>query len=170
MSSDPAAPDALQTARTRVAVLLQEVVASAVLVNNRAAATVGITHNEMQSLRLLQIHGMMTPSQLAALTGLSSGAMTTLLDRLEHSGLVRREPHPTDRRKTLVFANDEQIHTRLDHHDSEQAERFSRLVATYTEQELATIARFLEGLAQAEPTATQPPQQSGTVRRDAAER
>ncbi|MGG4034072.1 MarR family transcriptional regulator [Paenibacillus cisolokensis] len=39
---------------------------------------------------------------MAALAGLSSGAATTVIDRLEKSGFVRREPIPQDRRKTIL--------------------------------------------------------------------
>ncbi len=41
-------------------------------------------------------------SRLAELSGLTSGAITGVLDRLERAGLLRREADPTDRRRTLV--------------------------------------------------------------------
>ena len=44
----------------------------------------------------------MTPSRLAELSGLTSGAVTGVLDRLERAGFVRRESDPTDRRSLLV--------------------------------------------------------------------
>ncbi|ALS26296.1 MarR family transcriptional regulator [Paenibacillus sp. 32O-W] len=40
--------------------------------------------------------------KLAELAGLSSGAATTVIDRMEKSGFVRREPVPQDRRKTIL--------------------------------------------------------------------
>ena len=43
-----------------------------------------------------------TPSRLAELTGLTSGAITGVLDRLERRGFVRREADPTDRRRVVV--------------------------------------------------------------------
>lgn len=44
---------------------------------------------------------------LSEATGLSSAATTTLIDRLEHKGFVRRVPHDTDRRQVLVEMTDE---------------------------------------------------------------
>lgn len=41
-------------------------------------------------------------TQLAKATGLSSGAMTNRIDRLEDRALVRRQPDPNDRRGVLV--------------------------------------------------------------------
>ena len=45
-----------------------------------------------------------SPSQLAERLGLTTGSVTTLLDRLEKAGYLAREPHPTDRRKSIVRA------------------------------------------------------------------
>jgi DNA-binding MarR family transcriptional regulator len=45
--------------------------------------------------------------QLSEATGLSSAATTTLIDRLERKGFVRRVPHDTDRRQVLVEMTDE---------------------------------------------------------------
>ena len=46
--------------------------------------------------------GPLSPSRLAEATGLSAAATTSMIDRLERKGFVRRVPHPTDRRGTLV--------------------------------------------------------------------
>jgi DNA-binding MarR family transcriptional regulator len=46
--------------------------------------------------------GALSPSRLAEATGLSGAATTSMIDRLERKGFVRRVPHPTDRRQTLV--------------------------------------------------------------------
>jgi DNA-binding MarR family transcriptional regulator len=44
----------------------------------------------------------LSPSRLARATGLSASATTSMIDRLERKGLVRRVPHQTDRRRTIV--------------------------------------------------------------------
>ena len=51
----------------------------------------------------------MTPSRLAELTGLTTGAVTGILDRLERAGFVRREADPADRRRTLVRLDQERM-------------------------------------------------------------
>lgn len=45
----------------------------------------------------------MTGSELAAIAGLTSGAITGVVARLERSGRLRREPHPHDRRKWVLL-------------------------------------------------------------------
>lgn len=46
--------------------------------------------------------GPLTPHEINAHLHLTSGSVTTLVDRLEQRGLVVRRPHPSDRRKVLV--------------------------------------------------------------------
>jgi DNA-binding MarR family transcriptional regulator len=52
------------------------------------------------------VDGPKTAGQLAAATGLSSAATTTLVDRLERRGLVQRVRDPADRRKVQVALTD----------------------------------------------------------------
>ena len=58
----------------------------------------GLNATDMECLRLLFLKGIATPSELARHTGLTSGATTTMLDRLEKAGLIERQPNPNDRR------------------------------------------------------------------------
>jgi hypothetical protein len=57
---------------------------------------------DLDALEHLELAGALSQRELAERLLLSSGAVTFLVDRLEHAGLVRRQPHPTDRRATLV--------------------------------------------------------------------
>ena len=57
---------------------------------------------DLESLDILARHGPMTAGRLAEMTGLTTGAITGLVDRLERRGYARREPHPTDRRSVIV--------------------------------------------------------------------
>jgi DNA-binding MarR family transcriptional regulator len=47
-------------------------------------------------------HGSGSPAQVAAQIGTDTAGMTRLLDRLERKGLVRRQPHPDDRRSVVI--------------------------------------------------------------------
>ena len=65
----------------------------------------GLTHAEwgvLTTLRLGSDHCQSSPGELASDLELSSGAMTSRLDRLEQAGLVRRLPDPADRRAIVV--------------------------------------------------------------------
>lgn len=66
------------------------------------AGVLGLGHSELDALEYLESLGSLTQRDLGARLLLTSGAVTQLVDRLERHGLVRRVPHPTDRRATLV--------------------------------------------------------------------
>lgn len=63
---------------------------------------VGLGVTETQAVSYLTVHGDRGQNELAADLGLSSGASTALVDRLERRGIAERYPHPSDRRRTLV--------------------------------------------------------------------
>ena len=67
-----------------------------------AAAQLGMNATDLQVIDILEITGPSTAGQLAELTGLTTGAITGMIDRLEKSGFVRRESDPNDGRRVLV--------------------------------------------------------------------
>jgi DNA-binding MarR family transcriptional regulator len=67
-----------------------------------AAARSEMTITDMQVIDLLESTGPTTAGQLAELTGLTTGAITGMINRLEEAGLVRRERDPNDGRKVIV--------------------------------------------------------------------
>jgi DNA-binding MarR family transcriptional regulator len=63
----------------------------------------GVTVPDLQLLSTLATGGgRATPRELALALHLSSGTVTSMLDRAENAGLVRRSPNPSDRRSVLV--------------------------------------------------------------------
>lgn len=76
---------------------------SAGVINALATAeAAGLNATDYYALNLLDLSGPLTSGDLAVGTGLTTGATTRLIDRLEKGGLVRRVPDPTDRRKVIV--------------------------------------------------------------------
>jgi DNA-binding MarR family transcriptional regulator len=67
-----------------------------------AAAHLHVNRSDLKCLDVLQEHEPMTAGQLADATGLTTGAVTTMLDRLERAGYARRVRDPSDRRRVLV--------------------------------------------------------------------
>jgi DNA-binding MarR family transcriptional regulator len=77
------------------------------LFDDAACAYLGINRTDGRCLDILDQHGRMTAGALARASGLSSGAATTLIDRLERAGYVRRVRDTEDRRRVLVEMTDE---------------------------------------------------------------
>jgi DNA-binding MarR family transcriptional regulator len=66
------------------------------------ADALGLNRTDMRCLDTIEREGSVPAGRLADTTGLTSGAITTALDRLERAGYARRVPDPTDRRRVLV--------------------------------------------------------------------
>ena len=67
-----------------------------------AAELLGVNETDLHCLNILENSGGLTAGELAAQSGLTGGAITGVLDRLERAGLARRMPDPSDRRRVKV--------------------------------------------------------------------
>ncbi len=70
--------------------------------DQHAAQRFGLNRTDLRALDLIGQAGTTSPTALAAALGMSTGATSTVLDRLEAAGYARREPDPDHRRRTLV--------------------------------------------------------------------
>jgi DNA-binding MarR family transcriptional regulator len=79
---------------------------------------------------------------LADLMGMTTGAVTRLVDRLEQGGFVRREPDPADRRRVVLRVVPERVRDISRFYESMGA-RWQRQVEEYTDAELRFLVGFL---------------------------
>jgi DNA-binding MarR family transcriptional regulator len=75
-------------------------------VDDAAQHALGLNRTDGRALDILDRHERMTAGELARESGLTTGAVTGVVDRLERAGYARRVPHPDDRRRTLVEITD----------------------------------------------------------------
>ena len=116
----------------------------------RASTDLGLTH--LATLSTLEVHGRMTPGELAAHERVQPPSMTRVIGALEERGLVVREPHPSDRRQALVQLSDagrELLRGDRRRRDAWLSQRLTGLSPDEVEL-LHKIAPILERLAQAE--------------------
>ncbi len=112
------------------------------VVDEAAAARLGINRTDLRVLGILFRLGRMAAGQLARLAGLSPGAMTVAIDRLERAGYARRVKLPEDRRSVLVEvtpkgrSRSEQIYGPIGREGVASLER-------YGDAELALLRDFL---------------------------
>ena len=114
------------------------------LLHEAIARTAGLTGTDHKYLGLLLRHGAMTAGEWARLTGLSTGAMTGLIDRLEGKGLLRRVPDPTDRRKVVLEPDVARTQALLTPAFDGLPQATAHLVETLSETEAALIVRYLQ--------------------------
>jgi DNA-binding MarR family transcriptional regulator len=115
---------------------------SSVLFRNAIGRRLNLNVTDSACLSLLSIRGVSTPSELARYTGLTTGATTAMLDRLEKARFIRRKPNPKDRRGVLIEINDRYTETVGPFVAGIQKAQ-TVLIASYSDRELETITDFL---------------------------
>ena len=94
-SEPPQTPDAAN-------LLGREFITAVVVFHESVGRLLGLTAVERKCLDILSRLGPVTAGAIAEHTGLTSGAVTGLVDRLQAAGYVDRAPDPSDRRRVLV--------------------------------------------------------------------
>ena len=107
-----------------------------------ACARLGINRSDGRCLDIVDQHGQLSAGELARKSELSTGAITTLLDRLERAGYVRRIPDPADRRRVLVELT-ELARERTWEIWGPMAESAAAELARYSDAELVFMRDFL---------------------------
>ena len=105
------------------------------------ADTIGINRTDMRLIDLLDRAGRLTAGELAAGTGLTTGAITTAIDRLEQAGFARRVRDSADRRRVYVEL-DPEAGARIGAFYSEHARRAEDLYHQCSEQQLEFLLEF----------------------------
>src|SRR5260221_4587608 len=83
--------------------------AQGVIFGQTVADVAGISGSDLECLDFLNLEGRVTAGRLAEVTGLTTGAITGVVDRLEKAGLVRRERDESDRRKVFIATVPENV-------------------------------------------------------------
>lgn len=107
------------------------------------ARLLGINETDLRCLEILMGVEETAPSALSAQLGLTTGSVTTMLDRLEKLGYLTRSPHPTDRRRTLVRVTTEASRQAYALMTPFLDDCTERLLPRYTPEQLELITDFL---------------------------
>jgi DNA-binding MarR family transcriptional regulator len=113
------------------------------LFQNAVNEWAGLNATDTECLRLLFFKGKATPSELARQTGLTSGATTAMLDRLERAGFIERRANPADRRGTLITPTPSAAEKAASWFESARNAQYE-LISSYSESELEIIADVFE--------------------------
>lgn len=134
-----------------------------VFYHDLVAEMLGVSTSDLKALDFIQRFGPRRASELMGETGLASGSVTALIDRLELKGLVRRTPDPLDRRAVVVGVTPRfrrEVVPMFDPIGKRMRTMFDRLDAG----DLETVRTFLEdarsGLESATQTLTRPRRQA----------
>lgn len=133
-----------QKEKLEIAALIaaRDVGISTILFRNSLSKDLNLNLSESLCLTLLGIKGSLSPSVLSRLIGLTTGATTTMLDRLEKKGYIYRKANARDRRGVMIeltdnFGQESQAMVK----DIQKAHK--ELIRSFSEDELAIIVSFL---------------------------
>jgi DNA-binding MarR family transcriptional regulator len=110
--------------------------------DSAVADALGLNRTDMRCLDVLQREGPVTAGHLAEATGLTTGAMTVALDRLERAGYARRARDSSDRRRVLVEITPE-LQGRTGEFYGEHMALSERLYQRYTLAQLELLLEFV---------------------------
>ena len=113
-----------------------------VLFGQTVASRVGISSSDLECLDFLNLEGRVTAGRLAEVTGLTTGAITGVVDRLEKAGLVRRERDESDRRKVFIATVPENV-AQVGKYYQHMQRAVLKDWASYSDAELELLLRFM---------------------------
>ncbi|MBB4683632.1 MarR family winged helix-turn-helix transcriptional regulator [Amycolatopsis jiangsuensis] len=127
---------------TTAALTLPRFVSSVVRFHAGVADRLGVTATELHCLQLVHSGVTDSPTELARQLGLTTGAFTRMLDRMERARLVERVPDPADRRRLRVRARPERMAELTDLY-APLAHRLGEKLAKFDRRQLAALVSFL---------------------------
>lgn len=126
-----------EAAIARMAEVMREFMARAVLFQDAVAKSAGVNSTDLQCLGLLMSEGPATPGELAERTGLTAGgAITAVIDRLERDGYATRQRDPHDRRRVMVIANPEKLFERVGAIYARVGDRWADYLDTLSDEQI----------------------------------
>ena len=122
----------------------REMSTETIMFHQNVADVLGLHITDHKCLDLIRQYGAMPAGRLAELTGLTTGAVTGIIDRLEKAGYVRRANDPKDRRRTII----EPVRNKKWEREIEAIfipfhERMHKLLSSYSDSELSFLLDVL---------------------------
>lgn len=115
---------------------------ASIFMHEAIARKAGLTGADHKYLGLIMQHKELTAGDLSKLTGLTTGAVTGLIDRLEKKKLLKRQFTKDDRRKVIIVPNEENAMKLLQPLFVELQKKTSDLIASFSTTEIQAIERY----------------------------
>lgn len=135
--------------RASLAALGARLSTATILFHAAVADRMGIGPTDAKCRYVLKQHGAMSAGELAERTGLTTGAITGIVDRLEKARLVRRTADPADRRRVGIEPiADSRREQQIAALYQPMGEAIVKLMASYSDRDLRVIEEFLESASE----------------------
>lgn len=127
----------------RIRKLSQQYAYDSIKMHEAIALKAGLSGTDHKYLGFLLVKGQMTAGELSTLTGLTTGAVTGLIDRFEKKKLVKRQFAKDDRRKVIIDPNIKNIMALLEPLFTEFGKKSEELIASFSGKEIRIIEAYL---------------------------
>jgi DNA-binding MarR family transcriptional regulator len=122
----------------------REMSTETIMFHQVVADILGVHITDHKCLDLIHRYGAMPAGRLAELTGLTTGAVTGIIDRLEEAGYVRRTDDPNDRRRIIVEpTKNKKWERKIETIFIPLHERMHKLLSSYSDSELVFLLDVL---------------------------
>jgi DNA-binding MarR family transcriptional regulator len=120
----------------------RELSTQTIMFHTAIAEKLGLNPTDHKALGFIDQAGSMTAGQLAEVTGLTTGAVTGIVDRLEKAGYVQRIKAPHDRRQVIIQPIPERVQS-IYHLFASMGRSINELTDQYSDRDLAIIHDYL---------------------------
>jgi len=127
---------------TRIRKLVQQYAYTSIQMHEAIGRKAGLTGTDHKYLGFLIEKGQMTAGELSNLTGLTTGAVTGLIDRFEKKKLVKRKFADDDRRKVFIEPNTKNIMALFAPLYKEFRSKSEKLTASFSDKEIKIIETY----------------------------
>jgi DNA-binding MarR family transcriptional regulator len=118
----------------------REMSIDAVMFHQALADELGLYITDHKCMDIIHRFGAMPAGRLGEMTGLTTGAITGMIDRLEKAGYVRRTNDPKDRRKTIVEPiRNRKLERKIEMIFTPLHERMHKFLSSYSDSELSFL-------------------------------
>ena len=118
----------------------REMSTEAVMFHQVLADELGLYITDHKCMDIIHRFGAMPAGRLGEMTGLTTGAITGMIDRLEKAGYVRRTNDPKDRRKTIVEPiRNKKLERKIEMTFTPFHERMHKVLSSYSDNELTYL-------------------------------
>lgn len=115
---------------------------ASIFMHEAIARKSGLAGSDHKYLGLILQHKELTAGELSKLTGLTTGAVTGLIDRLEKKKLLKRKFSRDDRRKVIIVPDEENAMKLLQPLFVELQQKTAILIASFSSSEMEAIKRY----------------------------
>ncbi|WP_345991924.1 MarR family transcriptional regulator [Chryseobacterium sp. Chry.R1] len=122
--------------------LSQQFAYTSIQMHESIGRKIGLSGTDHKYLGFLVQKGSMTAGELAVITGLTTGAVTGLIDRFEKKKLVRRQPDKDDRRKIIIVPDNARIAQLIIPQYQDFQDNTDQLFASFSPEELKTLEKY----------------------------